>query len=185
MSPELFAIVVLILMFVIASILPINIGVMGFVAAFLVGTLLGDMSANEIFAGFPSNLFILLAGVTFLFAIAQNSGTIDLLMNWCLYLIRDTVALIPWMMFAFTTLLTGVGASSSAGVAIVAPVAMRFSALYGISPLLSPSEQENALRRMPWPVILLVCGMLTYVGVLDKIGGIDYMRDVIAGVGSP
>ncbi len=38
---------------------------------------------------------------------------------------------------------------------------------------------------MPWSAILLICGVLTYVGVLDEIGTITYMQEVIAGVGSP
>ena len=76
MSPELFSIIVLIVMFVVGTVWPINLGVMGFVAAFLVGTLLGNLSVNTIFDGFPANLFILLAGVTLLFAIAQKNGTI-------------------------------------------------------------------------------------------------------------
>jgi Na+/H+ antiporter NhaD/arsenite permease-like protein len=136
MSPELFSIIVLIVMFVVGTVWPINLGVMGFVAAFLVGTLLGNLSVNTIFDGFPANLFILLAGVTLLFAIAQRNGTIDLLLNWGLRLLRGNVGLIPWIMFALTTLLCGVGALSAAGVAIVAPIALRSATQYGINPLM-------------------------------------------------
>ena len=77
MSPEIISIIVLVVMFVVATVLPINLGIMGFVAAFLVGTTLGGLSAENIFDGFPANLFILLAGVTLLFVIAVNNGTID------------------------------------------------------------------------------------------------------------
>jgi di/tricarboxylate transporter len=51
--------------------------------------------------------------------------------------------------------------------------------------LIAPGEQGAALGRMPWPAILLICGILTYVGVLDQIGTIEYMQDLIAGVGNP
>jgi di/tricarboxylate transporter len=51
--------------------------------------------------------------------------------------------------------------------------------------LIAPGEQGAALSRMPWPAILLICGILTYVGVLDQIGTIEYMQDLIAGVGNP
>jgi di/tricarboxylate transporter len=50
--------------------------------------------------------------------------------------------------------------------------------------LVAPREQGAALGRMPWPAILLICGILTYVGVLDQIGTIEYMQDLIAGVGN-
>jgi hypothetical protein len=91
MSPEITPVIVLIIMFVIGTILPSNLGVMGFVAALLVGTTLGGLSADNIFDGFPVNLFVLLAGITLLFAIAQNNGTIDLLTDWSLSLVRGNI----------------------------------------------------------------------------------------------
>lgn len=136
MSLELISILVLILMFVVATLYPINLGIMGFVAAFLVGAVLGDMDADGIFAGFPANLFILLAGITLLFVIAQNNGTIDLIMEWGLRMVRGNVGLVPWIMFLLAALLCSVGALSAAGVAIVAPIALRFAAQYRINPLL-------------------------------------------------
>ncbi len=136
MTIEVFSLVVLLIMFVVASVLPINLGIMGFVAAFVIGALLGGMTVDDLFGVFPGDLFILLAGVTFLFAIAQNNGTVDLLMNWGVRLVGGNVGLVPWIMFILTTLVTGVGALSSAGVAIVAPVALRSAAQYRISPLL-------------------------------------------------
>jgi di/tricarboxylate transporter len=323
-SPELFSIIVLVVMFVVGTALPINLGVMGFVAAFLVGTLLGGLSADDIFGGFPANLFVLLAGVTYLFAIALKNGTVDLLMHWGLRLVRGNVGLVPWIMFSLTTLLCGVGALSAAGVAVVAPIALRSAARYGISPLMmgilvvqgatagsyspispfgvitngvlaseglpqspgllftnslvfnavvaalvfvafgglrllgkridpeelkgsdpdddaptserddsddrqdegkltpyrgatlvgiallvvlalgfgvdvgfaaftialalaliAPREQAGTLRELPWPVILLVAGLLTYVGVLDQIGTIDYVEALISSTANP
>src|SRR5215207_9068551 len=136
MSPALFSIIVLIIIFVVATVWPINLGVMGFVVAFLVGTLLGNLSADNIFEGFPANLFILLAGVTLLFAIAQRNGTIDLLLEWGLRLVRGNVGLIPWIMFALTTMLCGVSALSAAEVAIVAPIALRSADQYRINSLM-------------------------------------------------
>lgn len=332
MSPELFSIIVLVVIFVVATVWPINLGVMGFVAAFLIGTLLGSLSADDIFGGFPANLFILLVGITLLFAIAQRNGTIDLLMDWGLRLVRGNVGFIPWIMFALTALLCGVGALSAAGVAIIAPIALRSAAEYRINSLMmgilvvqgatagsyspispfgvitngvlqsndlpqapgllfvnslvfntlvaalvfiafgglgllrrritpeelagkdgadgkpakerdepaersesedvseenrsgltlykaatlagiailvvlalgfkvdvgfaaftialglalmAPREQVGILREVPWPVILLVCGILTYVEVLDQIGTIDYVEGLISGTTSP
>src|SRR5215210_4585722 len=98
MSPEIISIIVLVIMFVVGTVLPINLGVMGFVAAFLVGTTFGGLSPDIIFEGFPDNLFVLLAGITLLFVIAQNNGTIDLLTDWSLRLVRGNIGLIPWIM---------------------------------------------------------------------------------------
>lgn len=136
MSAEIISLLVLLIMFVVASTLPINLGVLGLVAAFLVGTLAGGLSTDDIFGGFPADLFVLLAGITFLFAIAQNNGSIDLLMDWGLRLVRGNVGLIPWIMFALAALVCGAGALSAAGVAIVAPVALRFAGQYRINSLM-------------------------------------------------
>lgn len=136
MSLELFSIIVLLVIFVIGTVLPINLGLMSFVAAFSLGTLLGGLSIDDVYLGFPGDLFILLAGVTFLFAIAQSNGTVDLLTDWGVRLVRGNIGLIPWVMFALTALLTSVGALAPAAVAIVAPIALRFAAQHRISPLL-------------------------------------------------
>ena len=40
-------------MFVVATILPVNMGVLAFVGAFLVGTLVAGMTTKDIVAGFP------------------------------------------------------------------------------------------------------------------------------------
>jgi len=45
---------------------------------------------------------------------------------------------------------------------------------------LKPSLQGEVLKAVPWPVILMVSGIVTYVGVLDAIGAIDYMTEIIA-----
>src|SRR2546427_363932 len=59
-------------MFVLATALPINMGLLAFVGAFLVGTLVAGMGTKAIIGGFPADLFLTLAGITHLFALAQN-----------------------------------------------------------------------------------------------------------------
>jgi len=136
MSAELISIIVLVAMFIIASALPINLGAMAFVAAYLVGSLAGGMTTAEIFAGFPSSLFVLIVGVTLLFAVAENNGTIKWITGSSLRLVRGRVAVIPWLMFFLAAAIAGVGALSAASVAIVAPLAMRLAVGYQINALM-------------------------------------------------
>lgn len=136
MSAELISILVLVVVFVIATTRSINMGALAFAAAFGVGTLVADLDAEGIFAGFPGDLFVVLVGVTYLFAIARANGTTDWLVHAAIRLVRHRVVLIPWVMFAITGVLTAIGAVSPAAVAIVAPVALSFAVRYGISPLL-------------------------------------------------
>ncbi|MEF7617495.1 SLC13 family permease [Aquincola sp. MAHUQ-54] len=123
-------------MFVLATALPINMGVIAFVGAFLVGTLVAGMNAKAILGGFPADLFLTLVGITYLFALAQNNGTIDWLVRLAVRAVRGRIAAIPWIMFLMAALLTSVGAVSPAAVAIIAPIALGFAARYGINPLL-------------------------------------------------
>ena len=123
-------------MFIAATVWPVNMGALGFVAAFFVGTLAVGMSTDDIIGGFPSELFLTLVGVTYLFAIAQNNGTVDLMVRGAVRLVRGRVALIPWVMFGITGVLTAVGALGPAAVAIIAPIALGFAARYKINALL-------------------------------------------------
>ncbi|UQT61407.1 SLC13 family permease [Streptomyces durmitorensis] len=136
MSAELISILVLVVVFVIATTRSINMGALAFAAAFVVGELVADLDADGIFAGFPGDLFVVLVGVTYLFAIARANGTTDWLVHASIRLVRGRIVLIPWVMFVITGALTAIGAVSPAAVAIVAPIALSFAAQYGISPLL-------------------------------------------------
>lgn len=136
MSGQIAAIVGLAVMFIIATVLPVNMGALAFVGAFVVGGLLFNLPAKEIFAGFPGDLFVTLVGITYLFAIAQNNGTIDWLVHRAVWVVRGRLAVIPWVMFAAAGVLTSVGAVSPGAVAIIAPIALRFADKYRISPLL-------------------------------------------------
>ena len=136
MSTELIPILALVVMFIAATVWPVNMGALGFVAAFFVGTLAVGMSTDDIIGGFPSELFLTLVGVTYLFAIAQNNGTVDLMVRGAVRLVRGRVALIPWVMFGITGVLTAVGALGPAAVAIIAPIALGFAARYKINALL-------------------------------------------------
>lgn len=136
MSAELISILVLAVIFVIATTRSVNMGALAFAAAFAVGGLAADLDADAVFAGFPGDLFVVLAGVTYLFAIARANGTTDWLVHAAVRLVGGRVALIPWVMFAVTGALTAIGAVSPGAVAIVAPLALGFAAQYGISPLL-------------------------------------------------
>lgn len=136
MSAPVLSIIILAVMFLLATVLPLNMGALAFVGAFLLGSVILGMSTSDILANFPGGLFLTIVGVTYLFAIAQNNGTIDLLVRGAVRLVGNKLALIPWVMFAITALITAVGALSPAAVAIIAPIALSFAAKHKINPLM-------------------------------------------------
>lgn len=321
MSLHVLSLLVLVFMFVLASFLSINLGILALVAAFLVGSVAGGLDVDTLFSGFPGNLFILIVGVTYLFTLAQENGTLQRIIDGSMRLVRNKIAAIPWLMFVLAAFVAAAGALSAAAVAIVAPIALRCAAQHKISPMLmglmvvqgatagsfsplspfgaitngllrdkdlptqpmglfvnsllfnlamaavvfavfggiqlvrhrhtavrvgpgamtdprvaveketprvstadlvhqvvtivaivglvvttmlwgldvgfvaltaavvvtlmSPSRYADCVKRVPWSPVLLVCGVLTYVAVLDKIGTIHYMSNLLTSGGNP
>ncbi|GAB3429893.1 SLC13 family permease [Flindersiella endophytica] len=136
MSPELISILVLIGMFVIATVLPVNLGALALVGAFFVGTLVAGLETDKILDAFPGNLFVTLVGITYLFAIATKNGTVDWLVQQSIRAVRGRIAAIPLVMFVIAAILTAVGAPAPAVAAILAPIAFGFAAKHRINALL-------------------------------------------------
>ncbi|MFB6952118.1 SLC13 family permease [Streptomyces niveus] len=136
MSDQVISIIALVLIFALATFSAVHLGVLAIVAAFIVGSTVANESSDDIFSGFPGDLFVVLVGVTLLFGIAKSNGTVDWLVNAAVKAVRGRIALIPWVMFLVTAVLTAVGAVTPAAVGIVAPIGLGFAVAYGISPVL-------------------------------------------------
>ncbi|MHC5262816.1 SLC13 family permease [Streptomyces sp. UC4497] len=136
MSDQVISIIGLVLVFLIATFTKVHMGVIAIVAAFIVGTAVAGESADELFAGFPGDLFVVLVGVTLLFAIAKNNGTVDWLVQASTRAVRGRIALIPWVMFLITGALTASGAVVPGAVGIMAPIGMGFAVRHKINPIL-------------------------------------------------
>jgi di/tricarboxylate transporter len=140
-SIEVVSILVLAGIFLLATVRPVNLGALAIVAAFILGVIALDGAdvgerTDAILSGFPGDLFVILAGVTFLFAIAKNNGTVDWLVHAAIRVMGGRIGLIPWAMFLVTACLTAIGAVVPASVAIISPIGMGFAVRYRINPLL-------------------------------------------------
>jgi di/tricarboxylate transporter len=141
MPVEVISILVLAVIFLIATVRPVNLGALAIVAAFILGIAvlegadLGEKT-DAVFAGFPGDLFVILVGVTYLFAIAKSNGTVDWLVQAAIRAVGGRIGLIPWIMFLVTACLTAIGAVVPASVAIIAPIGMGFATRYKINPLM-------------------------------------------------
>jgi di/tricarboxylate transporter len=136
MTMQIISIVGLVLIVLLATLRSVNMGAIAFLGAFLLGTLVFDVSEDDLFAGFPGDLFVVLVGVTLLFAIAKGNGTVDWLVHVGVKAVRGRIAFIPWVMFVVTAVLTSVGAVVPGAVAIMAPIGLSFAARHRINPLL-------------------------------------------------
>jgi Na+/H+ antiporter NhaD/arsenite permease-like protein len=120
------------LVFLIGTLRSINLGALSLVMMFLVSTIFVGETPREMYTGFPVDLFVLLAGVTYLFAIAASNGTVDRIVERAAGLVKDRRALIPWVVFVVASLPAMAGALGSAGVALLAPLSMRLGERYDI-----------------------------------------------------
>jgi di/tricarboxylate transporter len=133
MSSPLLATVILLAVFVIGTVLPVNLGALALIAAILVGPAVLGQSVKDVLGGFPADLFVLIFGVTYLFSLATVNGTIEWLVERCARLVDGRRALLPVMLFAVAAVPTSLGALAPASVAMLAPVALRLAHRYSVS----------------------------------------------------
>lgn len=67
---------------------------------------------------------------------AKDNGTVDWIVHILVKAVGGRIALIPWVFFVVTALLSGFGSGVPSAIAIIAPMGMGFSRRYGIRPLL-------------------------------------------------
>lgn len=102
----------------------LNVGLIAIALSFLVGSFLADLSDKEIAALFPSNLFLMLVGVTSFFGIAEQNGLLDGLATRSIRLIRGRRELLPVVFFVFSFILSAIGPGNIAATAVLAPIGM-------------------------------------------------------------
>ena len=130
------SIIVLVALFA-ATLLPrFDLGSAALAAAFLLGLAAG-VPTEEVTGFFPADFFVLIVGVTALFAVAHLNGTLDWLLDLLLRLVGGRAVLVPLVPFVIGAVLTAVGTLPAAATAIVAPIALGLAARYGYSPLVA------------------------------------------------
>ncbi|MCX7781763.1 MAG: SLC13 family permease, partial [Negativicutes bacterium] len=100
------------------------------------GGLIAKLSASKIISGFPLSLFMTLAGVTYLFGIAQTNGTIDKITQYAVKTVRGNVVLLPIVLFFVAFFLSSIGPGQISIAALMAPAVMILAEEVNIPPLL-------------------------------------------------
>ncbi len=115
----------------------LNVGLVALVFAWIIGVYVAPalgapVGLKQVVAGFPSDLFLTLAGVTLLFAQAQVNGTLERLAHRAVGLCRGNAGLIPVIFFALTLAIGSVGAGNIAAAALLGPLALAVASRAGI-----------------------------------------------------
>ncbi len=114
----------------------LNIGTLAMGLALVVGNYIGGAKVSEIIKGYPTSLFILLAGVTYLFAIAQVNGTLEKITRYAIKATGGNVALLPIAFFFLALGISAMGPGQITTAALMAAPAMLLAEEVGMSPLL-------------------------------------------------
>jgi len=114
----------------------LNVGFLSIAFAIVVGGIWVGMNAAKVMNAFPLGLFMILVGVTFLFALASTNGTMEKLAAYTLRACGGQTAWLPLITYLLVTLLTTIGPGNIAATALVAPVAMAIAARVGLSAFL-------------------------------------------------
>lgn len=112
-----------------------NVGVVALVFALVLGRFAG-LNDGAILKGFKPNLFITLMGVTFLFSILNNNGTIELLAKKIVGLAGKNNFLIPICIYLLGLGLTTIGPGSIPILAIMPAFAIPIAKAHGYNPLM-------------------------------------------------
>jgi di/tricarboxylate transporter len=121
---------------VLSGITRVNVGIIAIVFAWLISAYLLTEPLNSLYARFPLNLAATLFGVTLLFGIAEQNGSLKRITHRVTGLVRGRTAFMPLIFFMLALILSSIGAGNIAAVAILAPLAMATAGEMRISALL-------------------------------------------------
>lgn len=111
----------------------VNPGFLSIVLAWLIGLYAAawfnsPFDLKSVIAGFPSELFLTLVGVTLLFTQAEQNGTLEQVARFAVLGCRGNAGLIPVAFFFFAAIFSSIGAGNIAASALVSPLAMAAAA---------------------------------------------------------
>jgi Na+/H+ antiporter NhaD/arsenite permease-like protein len=147
----------------------LNVGIVSIAMAWVIGVYLGGFRVEQVAAGFPTQLFLTLVGVTLLFTQAQVNGTLDKIAHTAVRGCRGNAGLVPVMFFFLAAGLASMGPGNIASAALIAPMAMAVCGRAGIPAFLMAimvGNGANAGSLSPFaPTGIIVNGLMSKIGM--------------------
>ena len=120
MTPAVTSLIALAVAIVLSCTSRINVGVLAIGMAWAIGVYQAGYKPDAVMGGFPVTLFLMLAGVTLLFAIAETNGTLERLTHRVVTLSGGGPRMLPVVFFLLAFALSSVGPGAIAAVALIA-----------------------------------------------------------------
>ena len=136
MNLGLLSLILLLVAIVIGFVRNVNVGILSIGFAMILTLLFKDqIAAADVIGGFGTSLFVQMVGVTYLFAIINGNGTLELLAKKIVNLVPARV--IPFVMFIIGMVLSAAGPGSIPCLAIIPVIAIPISVSAGINPIMT------------------------------------------------
>ena len=114
----------------------VNVGILSIGFAMILTLLFPDtLSTKDVVSGFSTSLFVQMVGVTYLFAIINGNGTLELLAKKIVN--KVPARMIPFVMFLIGMVLSAVGPGSIPCLANIPVIAIPISISAGINPIMT------------------------------------------------
>ncbi|MGN0295565.1 MAG: SLC13 family permease [Lachnospiraceae bacterium] len=113
-----------------------NVGILCIGFSMILGVIY-DISAKDILSGFSSSLFIQMVGITYLFAIINGNGTLELLARKLVGLVGKKKQLIPFVLYILGFAICAVGPGAIPSLAIIPVIAIPVAMSAGVNPIMA------------------------------------------------
>ena len=177
------SLIALLVAIIVSCTIRLHVGFLAISLAWVVGVYAADMSAREVMSGFPTRLFLTLAGVTLLFSQARANGTLDIIAHKAVRLCKGNIGVMPMMFFFLSFMLASIGPGNIASTALMAPMGMAVAGQVGIPAFLMAimiGNGANAGSLSPIaPTGVIVNGVMEEIG-LGGFETLTYLNNMMA-----
>lgn len=136
MNLSLVSLIALLTAIVIGFVRKANVGILCIGFSMIIGVVY-NVSASDIISGFSSSLCISMVGITYLFAIINGNGTLELLARKMVVLVGKKKVLIPFVMYILGFIICAVGPGAIPSLAIVPVIAIPVAVSAGVNPIMT------------------------------------------------
>ncbi len=159
---------VIVAVIVIGTLLKVNYGLLGIVAAFICGVFMVDMSASAIMNTWSVKLFFQMFSVAFFYAFAINNGTLELIAKKLVFATRKSAFLIPLILFVVCGVIAGIGPGTISTFLIMTPIVMQVAKESGMKPGLAAVALFCGTNSGGWSP--LASNGITLRGIMESSG---------------
>lgn len=136
MNLGLVSLIVLLLAIIIGFARNANVGILC-IGFSMILSIVYKVDIKTVIAGLSSSLFIQMVGITYLFAIIQGNGTLELLARKMVRLVGTKTHLIPFVMYILGCIVCAIGPGAIPSLAIIPVIAIPVAVSAGVNPIMT------------------------------------------------